>query len=633
MERHKTNILKIHWNIVVSKGKLCYVLFDNKEFDIFKGMKGEAELSKKTAIILGNFIVLLLTVLLFTLGSFQSFSNTIYSYISKWSMTGMPHEDIIVIGIDEKSLQDYGAYPFDRKLYGKLVNIMEESGAKVIAFDVMFNNSSNPESDKAFADDLAKYKNVIIPSVAVLENQFSRSTKVKADERIMAHDVTKPIDVLGKVSQTAHINALFDDDGVIRKTWLELDTADGVLPSLGLKIAQMVGTDVDKYLVNNPQKELTINYQAMTKDFFTISFSKVLSGTLPKDTFKDRIVLIGYVAPGSDQGITPIEKHMNLVYAHANIVSQLLSGQNVTYLNQWTTIGIMFVAILLFAFASWRIKPFLTLAGIFALTLGILFLQYQLFATKGLFIDSVNPLVAIYLTFVVNIATKTFYETKQKNFITKQFGRYISPELVKQIAASNQELQLGGMNKDLSILFLDIRGFTALSEKLKPEEVVDFLNTMFDVITSVTLQNKGTVDKFIGDAAMLIFNAPLDVENHEYYAVKTGYDIQQAMVGVREEIEKKHGITVNVGIGINSGNVVVGNIGSYLRVDYTVIGDNVNTAARIESSTTAGQILVSEQTYLKTHQYIEYTYAGEKLFKNKSIPTKLYEVIGITNPL
>jgi adenylate cyclase len=156
---------------------------------------------------------------------------------------------------------------------------------------------------------------------------------------------------------------------------------------------------------------------------------------------------------------------------------------------------------------------------------------------------------------------------------------------------------------------------------------------MFDVITSVTLQNKGTVDKFIGDAAMLIFNAPLDVENHEYYAVKTGYDIQQAMVGVREEIEKKHGITVNVGIGINSGNVVVGNIGSYLRVDYTVIGDNVNTAARIESSTTAGQILVSEQTYLKTHQYIEYTYAGEKLFKNKSIPTKLYEVIGITNPL
>src|SRR5690606_6279492 len=121
-----------------------------------------------------------------------------------------------------------------------------------------------------------------------------------------------------------------------------------------------------------------------------------------------------------------------------------------------------------------------------------------------------------------------------------------------QIARSDQELPLGGINKELSILFLDIRGFTTLSEKLKPEEVVDFLNTMFNLITEKALNSKGTIDKFIGDAAMIIFNAPLDVENHPYYAVKTAYDIQKGMEEVRRTIQEKYDVTINIGVGINT---------------------------------------------------------------------------------
>src|SRR5690606_31274095 len=217
--------------------------------------------------------------------------------------------------------------------------------------------------------------------------------------------------------------------------------------------------------------------------------------------------------------------------------------------------------------------------------------------------------------YFVNIAIKTYFETKQKQFITKQFGRYISPELVKQIAKSDVELPLGGVNKELSILFLDIRGFTTLSEKLRPEEVVDFLNTMFDMITNQVLKNNGTIDKFIGDAAMILFNAPLDVPHHEYYAVKTAVDIQAGMNQVRTEIWDKYQVEVSVGIGINTGEVVVGNIGSYLRVDYTAIGDHVNTAARIEANTSANQILVSESTYERTKEYFSYNFVGEKMMK------------------
>jgi adenylate cyclase len=256
----------------------------------------------------------------------------------------------------------------------------------------------------------------------------------------------------------------------------------------------------------------------------------------------------------------------------------------------------------------------------------ILITQYMIFSAKDLFIDPVYPIVGLYTAFLMNIAIKTFYETMQKNYITKQFGRYISPDLVKEISKSGQEIQLGGINKELTILFLDVRGFTTLSERLKPEEVVGFLNMMFNLITEKALENHGTIDKFIGDAAMILFNAPLDVPNHEYYAVKTAYDIQKGMEAVRQQIQDTYGVTISVGIGVHTGEVVVGNIGSYLRVDYTAIGDNVNTAARIESNTVANQILVSEETYQRTLEQFEYGYVGEKMMKGKTIALKLFEV-------
>jgi adenylate cyclase len=253
--------------------------------------------------------------------------------------------------------------------------------------------------------------------------------------------------------------------------------------------------------------------------------------------------------------------------------------------------------------------------------------QYYLFSSSGVFVNTVAPISALLLSFLVNISIKTYFETKQKNYITKQFGRYISPDLVKEIAKSDQEIKLGGISKELSVLFLDVRGFTPLSEKLQPEEVVGFLNMMFNLITEKALENHGTIDKFIGDAAMILYNAPLDVKHHEYYAVKSAYDMQKGMIQVRADVLEKYGVTISVGIGINTGEVVVGNIGSYLRIDYTAIGDNVNTAARIESNTQPNQVLVSEATYERTNQYFEYNCIGEKMMKGKSLPVKLYEVI------
>ena len=577
--------------------------------------------------IIGNLIVALICLALFFGDSLQRINYAFYDYDMNKSMTHAPHEDIIVIDIDQESLDLIGTFPWPRDTYIPLLEALSE--AKAVAFDITFRTKSeDPAIDEAFAAELAKHDNVIIPSVVELENFFRKETIVTKDQLIKGQKLLTSVPPIDKAAKTAHINAVLDDDGVIRRTWLMLDSPEGKIPSLAYQVADMYGADVKHYLTDHLQTELAIKFDGSTKDFMNIPFYMVLNGEVPPETFKDRIVLIGMAAAGSDAHPTPVDNHMYLVYAHANIINQLLHDQKITIVGNLLILALMLIVFFFTTWYTWRLKPLYSISIVIGTSILLIFGQFILFDSKLIYLSVVYPLAALYTTFFVNIAVKTYFETKQKQFITKQFGRYISPELVNQIAKSEVELPLGGLNKELSILFLDIRGFTPLSEKLRPEEVVDFLNMMFDMITNQVLQNHGTIDKFIGDAAMILYNAPLDVPHHEYHAVKTAYDIQRGMEQVRKDIMEKYEVEVSIGIGINTGEVVVGNIGSFLRVDYTAIGDHVNTAARIESNAEANQVLVSETTYERTRNYFDYQFVGEKMMKGKTTGIKLYEVSG-----
>ncbi|MCU6794806.1 adenylate/guanylate cyclase domain-containing protein [Paenibacillus sp. WQ 127069] len=592
--------------------------------------------SKSAVIIIGNALVVFICLVFLVFGLWKVLSDQVFDINMKQSMSGAPHEDILVIGIDTTSIKEVGPYPWDRKVYAQLISRLEAAGAKAIGFDIeLYTESNFPESDKLLADELTKHKNIIFPSHADLEGDFDRSSKVKEGELIMARKTDQPIPMIQKSVNKAHINAAFDTDGVIRTNWMQINTPDGIFPTLGLALAQVAGVDVSKYLnlpvlQNRPKSEMLIKWEGKEFDFETIPFAKVLKGEIPPQVFKDRIILVGYTAPGSDEGITPIERHMHLVYAHANILNQVLNQKVIVPVSGAITLAMSALMILLFGFLTWRLKPITSIVLVFGVSLGLLALQYITFTYNDQYLDTIGAVLSGLISYIGNIAMKTYFETKQKNYITKQFGRYISPDLVKEIAKSDSEIQLGGIKRELSLLFLDVSGFTPLSEKLKPEEVVDFLNMMFNLITEVTLQNRGTIDKFIGDAAMILYNAPLDVPDHAYYAVKTGFEIQEGMEQIRRDVEAKYGVTLSIRIGINTGDVVVGNIGSYLRVDYTAIGDNVNTAARIESNARPNKVWVSESTYDLTKDYFEYEFAGEKLMKGKSAPLKLFEVVRIT---
>lgn len=590
---------------------------------------------KVKTIIIGNVFALLISFIMMWPNVLEVADLALYDYNLIRSKTHQAHEDLLVIAIDEHALQTIGEpWPWRRSIYGNLIEQMNEPGyeAAAIAFDMLFVTTTDPGEDAYFADVLAKHDNVILPLYSETQNRFSYLTRGKKDELISVGQVIAPLPILEAVSVQAHINALKDSDGVIRRNWLKLNTPQGEVTSMAYAAVEMAGYDLNHYLDYHPQTEIAIKFDLSAYNVETVSFVDVLNGNFHKQNFKDRIVFVGFTAvgvDGQDSGPVPGEKDMQLVYVHVNIANQLLENKHISFVHSNVTSILIIIMLALAMLYTWRLRTIPGLIALFATIGAVIVGQYVLFSTQLTYIVTVYPLFALFIAYLINIALKSFYENKQKQFITKQFGRYISPDLVQEIVASDEEIQLGGVNKELSILFLDIRGFTTLSEKLKPEMVVDLLNKMFNLITSKVLENKGTIDKFIGDAAMIIFNAPLDLEHHEYYAVKTAYDIQQGMAQVRSEVLEQHGVEVNIGIGINTGEVVIGNIGSYIRMDYTAIGDHVNVAARIEANTEANQIFVSEQTYERTKEYFEYEFIGEVMMKGKTVPIKLYEVHGI----
>jgi adenylate cyclase len=600
---------------------------------------------KRIAIVL-NVVLLIAVFLIYNTNSLMRIDNLLFDYSMKKAADHQENPKIIVVTIDDASLAALGRFPWDRAVYAPfLANLNQEGNIpKAIAFDIVFSEASdNPDSDMAFAEALATYPNVILPVVGNMGDVFSTSI-AKRDEYIKANSVLKPYEQFADLTQQAHINKVSSPDGVIRQTWLKIQDPDGeVIPSLAYKAVEMAGVDLSKYdRMTDPKKTdepvakntITIDYQLVTDDFTTFSFLDVLNGDIPADWFKDAIVFVGFTAVGlssdggQDTGTTPIEKGYKLVYTHANIANQLLKGMAVSYTPNWIELAIAALLFGLFIWLPWRLKNIYSILLFLTVFAGVLYGQFELYQASTIHTNIVYALLAMTLAYLANVSLKSYMDSAQKSFVTRQFGRYISPDLVKQIVAQDIEIKLGGDLKLITILFLDIRGFTPLSEKLTPPELVDTLNTMFNMITETTLKNEGTIDKFIGDAAMILFNAPLEVVEHERMAVKTAYEIQQGMIKIRDEILERYQCEVNVGIGIHTGNVVVGNIGSYLRVDYTAIGDNVNIAARIESQTKKGQVHVSEQVYEKTKEFFKFDEGEDRMFKGKSHPIRVYEVLG-----
>jgi len=541
--------------------------------------------------------VLLIILLLFSFGFFQSGQDRLTDTLFT---AEEPLDSIIIIAIDDKSLQEVGRWPWDRQVYIDLFEQLE--GAKAIGLDVAFFEQFDEEVDAQLGDVMRSLGNVVIP----MEIDYTQNT------------ILLPTEGYENI-QTGFVNVFSDKDGLTRKTPLLVEDQ----PAFAFAIYQeWRGKEVEV-----AQDPLRINFIGPPFSFETLSFSDALKG---EENYADKIVLIGATAPDlHDDAFVPTSsgRAMPGVEIHANTLQTLITKNYLTAVSPFATIVIMFLfsLIVLFSLLYLRLAyatPLVVLVGAIYIWLAITLFD------KGIILNMVYPLLTLLFSYLVLVAGFYVLESIERQRVKNIFGKYVSPHLAEHILETTykDEIHLDGEEKYVALLFADIRGFTAMSETMKPREVVNMLNSYLGAMTRSVFDNNGTLDKYMGDCIMAIFGAPFSSENPTLDAIKCALDMQKLVKKVSDE---GHAPKIGLGIGINFGEAIVGNMGSKERAEYTAIGDTVNTASRMCSAAEGTEIKLPKESYEQVKDLVKAHYVGEFKVKGKVKPIKVYEVDGL----
>ncbi len=577
-------------------------------------MKKKTLYNLSAAVLTG--IVIFFTVYFGWLYPFNSLlQDSIYQRENKVSST------IKIIAVDEKTLDKLGQFEnWTREPYAKLINTLntDNTSPRVIGIDILFANSKGKE-DALLVDACMSYKNVVLASNLVFDTKIvSKNGRLTADN-LHIDSVELPFDAVRPYTKSGFANTVKDSrDGYIRYALLNQEEYS----SFALQVAQ---TAYGK--LSNNSGGMFIDYTASPNMYETFSMIDVLEGEIEPSVFKDSIVLVGATAAGmGDAYYTPIAKGGTMygVEINANIVQGLLEERGLTYLPSMLNGIICGIFGMLIAFLIFEFK----------IRIGVLSVAFTAFAnyalalvldTKGTVINLVALPTVIFIVFIISVAIKYLIEKIHKHKVIGAFKKYVAPQVVENIAKNGDyKMSLGGTKKNIAVLFVDIRGFTPLSEQLLPEQVVAILNEYLDMVTKAVFKYGGTLDKFIGDAAMAVFNAPFDCEDYTYKAIMTAREIAINSSEIFERLSQQYGCNLGCGIGVNCGDAVVGNIGSDFRMDYTAIGDTVNTAARLESNAKTGQILISDAVYKELKDRINAVPLEDITLKGKKNKIEVY---------
>ncbi|HEX9756398.1 MAG TPA: adenylate/guanylate cyclase domain-containing protein [Nitrospiria bacterium] len=466
--------------------------------------------------------------------------------------------------------------------------------------------------------------------VSLVNSSFGLVKKLSAEKvfyPIEAQVVSPPLPALTRRAQAlGHVYYQPDRDGVLRWEYLVLKYRDDFYPSFALQIARAalglkreemklwLGEAVEMGNIKIPTDErgrMLVNYIGREGTFPLISATDVLHDRIPSDFFGDKIILIGTTAVGTyDLKVSPLSANMPGVEKNATVVNNILNHQFLQRTQTMKFLDAFFIlafgAILFFSLPRLGALRGVALAGV--LLIGYLFLAQYLFEKKGLWINLLYPSSTIVFSYTFLTVLRFMTEEKHAQEIRRIFSNYVSPKMVAELVKDPDKAKLGGERKKLTVLFSDVRGFTAFSEKHQPEEVVATLNEYMNAMTEVIFRWDGTLDKFIGDAIMVFWGAPLDQHNHAELAIRCALHMQKRLGELHQKWEAEGKDSLDAGIGIHTGEMVVGNMGAEGRkMDYTVIGDNVNLGARVESLTKEYQanILITEATYQEAQELIE----------------------------
>ncbi len=634
-------------------------------------------------------ILISLVPLLDPLSAFSSLRNTSFDLFQNISpRESLTENNVLIIDIDEKSLAELGQWPWSRSVMAKLVDKTYLSAA--LGFDIVFAESDRtgtkeliklygendtlvnvlqkiPNNDDVFANSIRDHGTVVLG--AIPSNSLRNEFKMKFglieqgdNPRKFLNNFSGVQTNLKNLDESASgigSMSIGDNDSTIRRLPL-FENIDGTLiPSLSLELLRVaIGASTFQIKSSNASGEsafgeetginnvklgsliiptnqdgsLWIHYPKESVN--SLSASDVLSSKYPREFFEGKILIVGTSAPGLfDLRSTPLENNIPGVSIIADLTDQILSGQ---FLQRPDWIfGLEIITGLILALLITFFIQFLGPVGglvIFLLGNSIsIFGSFFIFKNYFFLLDPISPLVICLLSYLVITFFNFLFTELERSKVRNAFSQYMSPVMVEKLAKSSESLKLGGERKEMTFLFSDIRGFTSISEKYKgdPEALTDLINNLLTVLSNEILKFDGTIDKYMGDCIMAFWNAPSEDENHREKSIAAAFAMSKALEKLNFDLGRAEEDKLSVGIGINSGDCIVGNMGSDKRFDYTVLGDAVNLASRLEgqSGNYGMQIILGEET-VKEISSEEFKCFELDLIsvKGKSEPVSIYTV-------
>ncbi len=582
----------------------------------------------------------------------------------------VPDSSIVILTIDQNSLQYFKntskvSWPWSRDFYAATTDYLAKGGAKAIVYDFHFNepdedrvSSSGSENDSLFANAIRNAGNVYLSTQLThrYEEDQPGDTLVKFPENesniteVVRYDFDKTYAPLVPFQEGAKgigvVNFIPDEDGVCRHVPLIYRLNDKQVHSLSFSvyhdlfqsqssIERNIASPYLVYWYGKGGPSGVFKYYSIHAVIVSAMKEKLgAEPDIPADVFKDKIVLIGSNAPGLlDLRPTPftyLEPYPG-VEIHATALSNFLQKHFISEVGfLWLLIICVVSAFAVSVISNYSENILTSTLSVVVLVLIFLVVSNQLFISTLIWLKVVFPMNTMVMAYIISIGWSFATEGRSKRQIQKIFGQFVNPHIVKQLSADPERVELGGEEVEATVMFSDIEGFTTISETKKPKELVAFLNEYFSIANDIFFKHEGTIDKFIGDAVMVQFGIPLKNPNHRLLAVRAAYEFSLVVRDMTKEAREKREPVFSTRIGINSGNMVVGYIGGRSKKEYTVIGDTVNLASRLEGVNKfyGSSIMISETT--ANDSVLDEFFLRELdliRVKGKIRPIKIYEVI------
>lgn len=617
--------------------------------------------------------------------NFDKLPNSIDNRLRDYFFTlrgEIPHEDnIVIIDIDEASLKEVGQWPWSRPKVSQLLENLTNMDIGLIAFDMVFaepdkssphrvfkkygiTRENTPNYDLILGDTVANTPTILGYVFEFKDNEYinkkapqipaifiEKNKKLGDDFLLKAKGAIINVpEVQEKAYTSGFFNNIPDESGVIRSVPLIISYEDMIYPSLALEIIRLISktkkvvVNYDEYgIVNIKLNNLTIptdrygrlliNFRGKSKSFKYYSAKDILNGSIGKKELEGKIALIGTTAVGLlDLRATPFESVYPGVEVHANAIDNILTGDFlakeswVDGANIWIIFFLTILTVLLITYLPFWLNPIITLS----LLGGTVLILYTLLFTYGLVLNIFFPLLTIVIAAIVVTLFDYFYEIKKEKAIKKKFASKVSASVMDNLLKDIDNNEFQAEEKEVTVFFSDIRNFTNISEQMDDAKgLIEYLNEYMEPMSNIITEYEGTIDKYIGDSIMAYWNAPAQVINHADKAVTASLKQIKQLVPLNRKLKKEKKPLIDMGIGINTGKAIVGEMGSKGRSDYTVIGDAINLGARLESLCKFYDSKLNISNFTKEQLKDNYTFRFLDLVKvkGKKKPVEIWQVI------